>query len=110
MLDMNIFSDVIEDDLESFNIELAQKYMVVLDHKWYNHAGPIEDSTCYYIPSVTDIRRELRKRLIEGYERLVSTGNEYNYSSTGGFRIQCHHNDEDGYWAEIMYCPVETIR
>lgn len=97
---MNKFDSIIEEDLDNFDFEETVAIMHVLNHEWRGEG----------IPTVLQIRKEVRKRLIDDYERLIELKKEFVYSSSGGIRIECHYNGEDGYWADIMYCPVETLR
>lgn len=97
---MNKFDSIIEEDLDNFDFEETAAIMRVLNHEWHGEG----------IPTVLQIRKEVRKRLIDDYKRLIELKEEFVYSSSGGIRIECHYNAEDGYWADIMYCPVETLR
>lgn len=127
-LDMNIFDKIIEEDLEEFDFDEAHRVMTLLDHKWYMgriktdegelNVDELEKSENYKIPTAIEIRKELRKDLITRYTELEEMKERYEEckngltvtSSCGGYRIIVHYNEDDGYWADIMYCPVETLR
>lgn len=103
-LDMNVFYNIIEDDMAEFNFEEAHNIMIKLNHTWYR------DDETVYIPSVTEIMQTVKNRIIYAYEYMVKNKVNIYETSSGGFRILSRHTDEDGYWSNICYAPVETIR
>lgn len=104
MLDMKIFDDVINEDMDNFFFDEAAAIMNTLNHGWVS-----SDDNVAHVPGKAEIIKHVRKMLIDTYDRLVSNDCKYMTTSTGGYRVACHH-DDDGYWADIMYAPVETVR
>ncbi|MCQ2125063.1 MAG: hypothetical protein MJZ25_12860 [Fibrobacter sp.] len=108
-LDMNKFSKIIDEDLDNFDFHQAVHVMEKLGHTWVleNLEGDGEDRR---VPTELELYKNIRGRLVSMYEYMVTNKETLYFSSTGGFRIETRYNKTDGYWADIMYCPVETIR
>ena len=106
--DLNIFSQIIQSSLEEFNFGAAHSCMEKLNHAWVMETDYDGKEICR-VPTILEIEREVRKRLTNDFRKMVNSGLDSWFSSTGGYVLECYFSEDDGYWARIMYAPVETL-
>ena len=114
IFDLNEFDTIIENDIENVDVHEIYEAMVKLDHKWFTgdakNPDELDNEDLVVVPTETMIYKDIRKKLIQCYTRMIENKENYTYMTSGGIRVQTHYDDEnDEYWAEIMYCPVESI-
>ena len=93
----------IADVMDRFDFEIVAKYMKQVQWEWFM-------SGKYYVPDIIEIRKYVRKLLIETYNRLNSyLSEDPNYkgvtmTSTGGFTVYVHPDNEcDVYFSIAFY-------
>ena len=102
--DLNVLSEPIEAALNSFDFETAHGCMVRLNHTW-----AIAGEKHFRVPAVIEVENAVRKRLTNNFKQMIESNQESFYSSCGGYVIECFFNENNGYWARILYAPVETL-
>lgn len=89
---MSDYRDNIDEIMDNFDFDKVHKVMEVTGWQWASR----DDMNTMYQPEVSDLRTRARQLMRGAVEEMLARGEKKWGTETGGFRVECWNDCDDG--------------